>query len=171
MLRLVFALAAVAHLAAASPTYKIPSAMSEVLLESDGCILPEAFVVQDFYIWTPSAGNNSSEVINFDYADNSTSIKTKCHFNATSVNVGPEGLTPRYACDNTVVQFIWEDNRLTMIEKACPENSQFEASGSVTPHLICSKSAKNSTVGEGNACSSTEKSIAAKFTSLQPTPK
>jgi hypothetical protein len=125
MLRSVFTLAAaVAHLAAASPTYKIPLAMSKIMLESDGCILPEAFVIQNFYIWTPSAGNNSSQIINFDYADNSTSINTKCHFNATSVNVGSEGLAARYACDNTVVQFIWEDETLTMIEKACPENSQ-----------------------------------------------
>jgi hypothetical protein len=49
--------------------------------------------------------------------------------------------------------------------------NRFEAAGSVTPNLICSKSAVNSTVGAGNACYSLQKSMAANFTSLQPTPK
>jgi hypothetical protein len=117
-------LSAVAQLATAQPTYKIPLAMSKIVAEDDSCIMPESFVVQNFQIWTPAPGNNRSEIINFGYADNSTSITTQCHFNGSSVNVGPQGLAPRYACDDKTVEFIWQNGTLTLVEKACPQNKQ-----------------------------------------------
>lgn len=123
MLHAIFTLVAAAHLGAALPSYRIPLAMSRVLLANSDCILPEGFEVQNFQIWTPAAGNNRSEVLAFDYRDNSTSTDTKCRFNGTSANVAPAGLAPRYACDNQVVQFIWQNNTLTLIEKACPQNN------------------------------------------------
>lgn len=46
-----------------------------------------------------------------------------------------------------------------------------EAAGSVTPKLTCFASTKNNTVGEGKACTSSPRVMAAVFTSLEPTPK
>jgi hypothetical protein len=122
-LHAILALAAAAHLGAALPTYTIPLAMSKALAENEDCTLPEGFEVQNFQIWTPAPGNNRTSVINFGYRDNSTSIVTACHFNQTSVNVGPAGLTPRYACDNKIVEFIWQNGTLTLVEKACPQSN------------------------------------------------
>lgn len=123
LLHLFLALAAAVQLAVAFPTYKIPKAMLKFALSNSDCILPEAFVIDKFQIWTPAAGNNRTDNIFFEYSDNSTSIETKCHFNETSANVGPVGLAPRYACENNIVTFIWQNEALTMIEKACPNGS------------------------------------------------
>jgi hypothetical protein len=119
MLHFILALAAAAQLAVALTAYKVPLALSRV---AAFCVYPEEFVVKNFQIWTPATGNNRSAVINFDYTDDSVmpAIETKCHFNETSANVGAEGLAPRYACDNSLVEFIWQNGSLTMIERACP---------------------------------------------------
>ncbi|KAK4230554.1 Alpha/Beta hydrolase protein [Podospora fimiseda] len=89
--------------------------------------MPESFAVQNLILWTPAADNPIKGIISFQYTNNGTGIDTPCHYNATSVNVGPDGLAERYACDNTVVQFIWQsqvgtNGSLTMIEKACPNS-------------------------------------------------
>jgi hypothetical protein len=121
MLQRTISLLTVAYLAVALRTYNVPIAVSKALLDNDDCILPEDFAVKYFQIWTPAANNNRTTIIDFAYSDNSTSIETDCHYNSTSVNVGPEGLVPRYACDNDIVEFIWKNGTLTLVEKACPE--------------------------------------------------
>ncbi|KAJ4297132.1 hypothetical protein N0V88_004050 [Collariella sp. IMI 366227] len=175
LVKLFLALAVAVQLAVAFPTYKIPKAMLKFALANSNCILPEAFVVDKFQIWTPAASNNRTDNIFFEYSDNSTSIETKCHFNETSVNVGPVGLAPRYACENNIVTFIWQNEALTMIEKACPNGSMsrsFEASGLVRPKLdVCGMTPRNTTIGEGNFCVANPGRLAARFTSLQPTPE
>ncbi|KAK3337469.1 hypothetical protein B0T19DRAFT_74287 [Cercophora scortea] len=177
MLHVIFALVAAIPLAAslpAKPTYRLPVAMLNVLSESDDCVLPVGFVVQNFQIWTPAPNNKQSINIDFELIDDSTGINTPCQFNETSVSSGPSGLTARYACDNPVVQFIWEDNVLTVIEKACPGSSSamgFEASGSVTPPLTCVPTSSNTTFGAGSACFSSEYGIPQNYTSLQPSPQ
>ncbi|KAL2131815.1 hypothetical protein VTI74DRAFT_4587 [Chaetomium olivicolor] len=174
MLHPLLALAAAIHVAVALPTYEIPMAILKFALANSDCILPENFVVDRFQLWTPAAGNNRAANIFFEYSDSSTSIETKCHLNDTSVNVGPEGLVPRYPCENGIVTFIWQNETLTMIEKACPQSNLsrgFEASGSVRPKLdICGSTPRNTSIGEGSFCVTNPGRIAANFTSLQPTP-
>lgn len=123
MLHLILLLMAAVSLAAAGPSYKIPAVMLAALAENDGCVLPQGFVIDKFQLCLAAPDSNGSSVINFDYSDNSTGIRTPCHYNATSVNAAPEGLAPRYACDNSVVEFIWQNRTLTMIEKACPKSN------------------------------------------------
>jgi hypothetical protein len=123
MLKSILAIAAAANIAAALPTYKVPTSIKSIL-KSSFCVLPDEFVITNFQIWTPAAGNNRSTIIDFDYSDQSTHLDTKCHFNETSVNVGPEGSAARYACELDWIHFIWENNDLTMIEKVCPLEEQ-----------------------------------------------
>ena len=113
----VFSLPTINHAA-----YKIPFAFNR-FLALDTCLNPARFEVQDFTIWTPAAGNNASTVINFGYLDKGTNLQTSCHFNGTSQNTMPAGYTPRFACENSYVEFIWQDEKLTMIEAACPDDT------------------------------------------------
>ncbi|KAK0734062.1 hypothetical protein B0T26DRAFT_631980 [Lasiosphaeria miniovina] len=172
ILSLVSALAVSLPFAAAKPAYKIPAIMSKLVQEDDTCIMPEGFRIQKFRIWSPQAGSNRSVNINFEYTDDSTSINTCCHLNQSSASVGPPGLTPRYACNNDTVQFIWQNGTMTVVEKACPQtSSHFEAAGSVTLNLTCTNTLFNSTAGAGSSCVSTKDPIEAIFTSLEPTPQ
>lgn len=104
------------------PTYTIPLAFKEFLIQND-CTYPEAFEIQKFGTWKPAAGNNASSTIYFGYVDKDTNIQTSCEYNSTSANVAKPGYTPRYACDNPAVVFIWQNGTLTMIERACPGQS------------------------------------------------
>lgn len=102
------------------PTYAIPKSFHQ-LQTDDTCVFPEAFEIQNFTIWTPAPGNSdNTPVLNFGYFDQSTNLQTSCHYNATSRNVAQPQLTPRYACNNGVVEFIWQNGTLTVIEAACP---------------------------------------------------
>lgn len=120
MLLPTFALLAAVQLAASLQTYKVPISMLTALLENEDCTLPKKFLVRAVVLWTPASNNKRSETFDFWYTNNGTSIDTMCHYNSTSVNVGPKGSTERYACENGNVEFIWERGTLTLIEKACP---------------------------------------------------
>jgi hypothetical protein len=175
MLHFTLAIAAAAQLVVAFPTYKVPLALSKVARHSQFCIYPQEFVVKNFQTWTPEPGNNHSAIVDFDYTDDTVmpAIETKCHFNETSVNVGAKDLAARYACENALVEFIWNNSTLTMIERACPletQNHPFEAAGWVTPNLDCFTSNRNNTAGQGHACSASPKVMSAVFSSLQPKP-
>ena len=109
--------------AAALPAYKIPAALKALAELDSGCFYPANYTVSDFSVWTPATGSNQSEFVDFEFTDKDTGIDTLCHRDGSSTNVGPEGLNPRWACNNSTVTFIWEKEmgRLTMIEKACPQ--------------------------------------------------
>jgi hypothetical protein len=104
------------------PAYKIPVSFHK-FLASDTCTYPEGFEIQNFTTWTPATGSNASSTIDFGYVDKSTSLQTSCHYNATSANVGKPGLAARYACDNAIVEFIWQNGTLTIVETACPADT------------------------------------------------
>ncbi|KAK4218214.1 hypothetical protein QBC37DRAFT_412803 [Rhypophila decipiens] len=97
--------------------------MIQILAQDNSCALPDNFTVSYFLAFTPdtASGNQNSPLVHFGFQDIATSISTMCMYNTSSVNVGPEGLTPRYACDNEMVEFIWdsEEVTLTVVEKAC----------------------------------------------------
>jgi hypothetical protein len=122
MLQAILGVATAISGAAAFPMYLIPNSMLKASFDNKDCIFPKGFVIQGFQIWSPTKANNhTTTVIDFHYSDYSTKIETGCHYNSTSVNVGPEGLVARYACNNAIVQFIWQNGTLTLIERACPE--------------------------------------------------
>ncbi|KAL2180339.1 uncharacterized protein P884DRAFT_289759 [Thermothelomyces heterothallicus CBS 202.75] len=174
MLSIVLIIATAIQLAVALPIYKIPPALSKVAHKSNFCILPQEFVIKNFQIWNPQADNNHSTTINFDYLDDSVmpAIDTKCHLNQTSVNVGAKSLVPRYACDDALVEFMWTNGTLTVIERACPQETltrPHEATGVLKPKFNCLETIRNSTIGPGFACSSTPDVILGAFVSLRPT--
>lgn len=120
-LGLIAVLVAKVCLATAFSTYRIPLGMQHAVTGS-GCTLPNEFEIQNFMTWTPAEGNNRSAIIDFWFINDGTGIETPCHYNSTSVNSGPAGLVPRYSCDNGLVQFVWQDGTLAMVEKACPNS-------------------------------------------------
>ena len=124
MLWTVSVFAAVIPLAASFPTYALPEAFTKSLLAEASCSLPEVFTIRDFQTWAPAEGDKASMTIQFGYADNTTGIQTNCQYNSTSKNVAKAGRTVRYACDNSLVQFIWQEDTLTMIESVCPGASE-----------------------------------------------
>lgn len=109
----------------ALPTYTIPRAFTRFLV-ADACTYPEGYEIQNFQTFTPTAGNSTTADISFSFHDKDTNIQTSCQRNSTSKNVGKPDLTARYACDNTIVEFIWQRETLTMIETACPGNTGYD---------------------------------------------
>lgn len=96
----------------------------------DQCAFPSSYKITSLQVWTPKNGNSRPIVLDFQYDDDKTKISTSCHYNGTQPNVGPEGLTPRYACEDPTVQFIWvqETSMLSMIELACPHTAESQVS-------------------------------------------
>ncbi|KAI9902945.1 hypothetical protein N3K66_002297 [Trichothecium roseum] len=132
------------------------------LLAQDNCVLPQNYTINNFKGQTNSTGSSLS-AFNFQFIDKETQITTLCHFNSTSESTTPEGLAPRYSCENGEVKFIWEydDSKLWMIERVCPGQdgaAQFEASGSVHIPLDCAE----------ESCRANSTEHKSKFTSLQP---
>jgi len=154
------------------PAYKIPSSFNK-FLALNTCTYPEAFDIQNFTTWTSAPGSNASSTVDFGYFDKSTNLQTSCHYNATSPNVGKPGLASRYACDNAIVEFIWQNGTLTMIETACPSNTgseRWEAAGTAKPVLDCAATSCGYTYGDGKKCTAVITDIQANFTSLEPSP-
>ncbi|KAM7194712.1 hypothetical protein V8F33_007090 [Rhypophila sp. PSN 637] len=154
--------------------------MIQILAQDDSCALPDNFTISYFLAFTPdtTSGNQNGPLVHFGYQDIATSISTMCMYNTSSVNVGPEGLTPRYACDNEMVQFIWdsEEVSLTVVEKACSNSltaslsiSNMEAAGSVTPTLYCGQTPADSLEGKGTFCYA-EGELDGDFSSMSPAP-
>ncbi|KAK0748237.1 hypothetical protein B0T21DRAFT_380118 [Apiosordaria backusii] len=156
--------------------YTIPPAAIKSAMEADSdCIFPVGFNITNFKVFTPAPGNNRSQILSFDFFDDSTSISTSCAFNETSKNVAPFDFTPRYPCDDYRITFIWNNQTqgLSMIEKVCPDvlTTPMEASGWVGTNdtLRCLETSQNNTYGPGLDCISFNKYVA-KYTSMQPTP-
>lgn len=103
--------------------YSVPQSLS--LAEADetnDCVLPDSYYVSDFQSTSGTGGTNLT-AFSFDFKDMKTGISTPCEFNSSSVSTLP-GSSSRYPCDNSSVDFIWQDepNWLTMIEYVCSED-------------------------------------------------
>jgi hypothetical protein len=125
-----FSLATVLPLASATnsnPDIRFTQSKFNVDQAASNCILPGNFSLQNVVWWTPSAARNgsASPVLNFDFADKATEATTACHYNASSKPIGETPSTPRYACDNPSIEFIWESsqNLLDVIERVCPNSN------------------------------------------------
>ncbi|GKT41874.1 uncharacterized protein ColSpa_02055 [Colletotrichum spaethianum] len=173
--------AAPAVQAAVSYMAAVPeSLMAKV--ESSDCTLPDDFQIQNFAAESPDGGQ-TVESLNFNFNDDSAILSTPCQLNASSVPVTSDGRTPRYACDDARVQFIWQNGTITVIEKVCPGDdgaADYEASGTAVVPVVCDGAAGN---GTGNAarqrrrnsrravaCKSNSDDIRSRFFSIQPVP-
>ncbi|KAH8788731.1 hypothetical protein F5883DRAFT_10136 [Diaporthe sp. PMI_573] len=159
------ALACLAPLAAATKNIAGLSYATAIPKENlaQDCDYPAYFTIQDFTTFSPSASNKTE--VTFGYVDSDTDITTTCNLNSTSTDLGAEGAAARYACDNSSVNFIWQNNKLTMIELACPTSSvQYDTSGSWIPSLTC----KDATNGAGVECVTNSTTYQGQFTSIQP---
>jgi hypothetical protein len=168
--------------------YAVPKSFA-VMTSEAGCTLPEGFHLQHF-AGESKDGGKTFDSLDFGFLDNSTSIATPCHFNSSSKAVGQPDRTPRYACDNSLIEFIWQNSSLTMIEGACPGTNglvsdacvdycgelsanvwsissvHYEASGTVTITLICDAA---TSCGGRSMCKANATDIPGKYFSLEPT--
>lgn len=120
-------LALLLPVASAMRAYTAPSSLRALVDANDACDFPDEYVIQDFV----GKSNSTDGVLasyNFTFIDQTTTTTSLCHFNSTSVSTTPGGLTPRYACEDRDVQFIWEDDEkdLTMIQRVCPGADGYE---------------------------------------------
>jgi hypothetical protein len=105
--------------ALASVAYTVPQKIS-VLVNAAECDLPDDFNVRSFIAESPDDVGAAVENLEFQFLDDSTKLSTRCQWNSTSAAIGDAGRTPRFACQNDLVQFIWQNQTLTVIEKVCP---------------------------------------------------
>ncbi|ROT40041.1 hypothetical protein SODALDRAFT_332198 [Sodiomyces alkalinus F11] len=90
------------------------------LVEAHECTLPAEFTIKNFS-GNPDDGGDTLSQFEFNFQDDETDVSTLCQFNSSSEAIIIGGRTARYACNDPLVQFIWQDAALTMIEKACPD--------------------------------------------------
>jgi hypothetical protein len=107
--------------AALKLAYSPPAALLAKAEANEDCNLPRSYTIQDFI----GRSNNTGETLaayNFTFTDTTTQVTTLCHYNASSTSTTPPGLTPRFACEDSEIKFIWEDDDkdLWMIERVCP---------------------------------------------------
>lgn len=107
--------------AALNLAYNPPAALLAKAEASEDCNLPRSYTIQDFV----GRSNNTGQTLaayNFTFTDTTTQVTTLCHYNASSTSTTPPGLTPRFACEDSEIKFIWEDDDkdLWMIERVCP---------------------------------------------------
>lgn len=88
---------------------------------ADDCEFPAYYTVGDFKTFTPTSSKQTE--VTFDFLDADTNITTTCSLNSTSTNIAEEGSTPKYACDDSLVDFYWSNNKLTLVEVTCPKSS------------------------------------------------
>lgn len=120
LFNLVLLAAPVANAAMASYMATVPQSI-RALVDSDQCDLPAEFSVTGF-TGTSEDGGETFESFEFGFSDADTGIDTLCQFNSSSDPIVIGGRTPRFACNDGTVQFIFQDGSLTMVERACPDD-------------------------------------------------
>ena len=97
---------------------------SKVARQAAGCNpserLPTEFNVLNFTGQSLDGGETLAS-FDFGYLEKTNNVTTQCHFNSSSPGAGPPGRTPRFACDNKSTQFIYQNQRLTLIQAICPD--------------------------------------------------
>jgi len=191
-LRVLALVSALGPLLANALSYALPHS----LVALDNCYYPANFTISEFDGWTPAENNTAhKQTLQFTFQDQGSGITTRCQMNSTSVpvNGNSTGVAPRYPCDDSpYVDFIWQNNKLTMIEAVCPQTSgwvfllqtcypcggryadktrrgTFQASGSALPNTTCTPTAASYGDGVGLRCIMSGL-LHANFTSLQPAP-
>ena len=115
-------LGALPSMALAGTAYTAPAALAAVAKDnSNDCVLPVSYHVLHF-MGGKNASASDLDKYHFKYRNTNTNLTTSCSWDTTSTSTTPEGLTPRFACADSNVKFIWQgdQNRLTVIERVCP---------------------------------------------------
>ncbi|KAM0255154.1 hypothetical protein ACHAQJ_006077 [Trichoderma viride] len=145
--------------------YHPPPELLAQAQSDSACNLPPDFHIKNFAAKSNETGSTASlSAYNFTFVDQTTSVTTGCYFNSSSISTTPAGQTPRYACGNGNVKFIWDNARrqLTMIERIClnPEGvATYEVSGTAVLSLSCTAS---------GTCSTNSTDYDGKYTALDP---
>lgn len=103
--------------------YRPPPELLAQSRTDSACNFPPDFHIQNFAAKSNETGPAANlSAYNFTFVDKTTKITTNCSFNSSSVSTTPTGLTPRFACDDTDVKFIWQNaqRQLTVVERICP---------------------------------------------------
>ena len=101
-------------------SYAVPQSLA-AHVASSSCTLAEGYVLNDFVAQSADDGKTLVSY-DFGYFDNSTNITSPCHFNSTSKPINLPGRTPRFACDNTLIEFLYQNDTVVIIEGVCPED-------------------------------------------------
>ncbi|UKZ92142.1 uncharacterized protein TrAFT101_007108 [Trichoderma asperellum] len=155
-----FAMATMSILAYHPPAELLAQSQSD-----SSCNFPADFHIQNFVAKTNETGPAATlSAYNFTFVDKTTSVTTRCSFNSSSVSTTPTGLTPRYACADGDVKFIWDNahRQLTVVERICPNAKgidSYEVSGSAVIALSCT--------GSGS-CSTNSTDLDVQYTALDP---
>ncbi|KAJ6445637.1 PRO41 protein [Purpureocillium lavendulum] len=155
-------LAVLPSVAMAATAYDAPAALKAVAKDpTNECKLPVSFHVINF----AGKKNESSDLseYHFKYRNTNTNLTTTCNWDTESKSTTPNGLTPRFACADSNVKFIWEGTkkRLTLVERVCPNTRgvpAYEVAGVAEIPLACGSS----------GCVSNQTDTLALFTSLNP---
>lgn len=112
-----------ASLAAATTNFEKLAYADSIAKEDvdETCDYPTYYTVSNLETYTPTSSNETE--VNFGFVDADTDITTTCSLNSTSVDIAEEGRTAKYACDNSLVEFYWQNSKLTLVEVACPTSS------------------------------------------------
>ena len=126
MLRIPHTIAAVVAVALAleTPTggvFEPGKVLGGMARRDGGVCLPLNFTIPSIEVFDPAENNTANGfLLTFGFIDSLTKVQTTCSMNDTSKPGGPSNDTPRFACDNPRVQFIWQAGDLTLIEQTCP---------------------------------------------------
>jgi len=103
--------------------YEAPQVL-KALIQTDECDnsdLPDDFHILKF---VGHSANETAELLDsfeFSYLEDTNNVETRCHFNSTSKNLAGEGRAPKFACENGQVEFIWQDDILSISQGVCPK--------------------------------------------------
>ncbi|KAF4980125.1 hypothetical protein FZEAL_3789 [Fusarium zealandicum] len=147
----------------AAHAYAVPQGLALQEADADSCNLPDAYSIGNFKAESKDSGKTLTS-LDFDFSDKDTDLTTPCHKNSSSKAIDGVGGSPRYACDNAAVEFLWDDDdqKLWMMEKVCIEEdgtAQWEAGGSAHLPLKCART---------GGCTTNSTDHRALFTSLNP---
>ncbi|POR33071.1 Uncharacterized protein TPAR_06732 [Tolypocladium paradoxum] len=151
-------------LAAATAYVAPPMLLAKANDPSNSCVLPGDYHICNFVARSNDTGRTLF-AYDFDYLDTATNSSTTCHYDAaTSKSTTPEGMTPRFPCEDRDVKFIWVDKmqKLVMIQRVCPDTTgipAYEVSGSVVIPLVC---------GNTTSCVTNQTDFQSLFTSINP---
>ncbi|UNI15149.1 hypothetical protein JDV02_001712 [Purpureocillium takamizusanense] len=160
----VFLAALVPSVALAATAYTPPASLAAAAKDpGNDCSLPVSYHVLNFVGKKNSSATDLSSY-SFKYRNTNSNLTTECAWDTTSKSTTPDSLTPRFACADRNVKFIWqgEQKRLTLIERVCPNTRgvpSYEVSGSADIPLHC---------GGTGACASNQTDTLALFTSINP---
>lgn len=107
----------------AALAYTPPTALQAAAADATSdCKLPNDYHIKSFKAESANPGNNSLSSFEFAFYDDTTDVSTPCYFNSSSEATESSGKNPRYPCQDSRIDFIWQNEvqKLWMFQKVCP---------------------------------------------------